>query len=149
MSLFQQSPGSYSLIKSTQDEEAKDERLQRRRPHTLLLVLIICIILLCLAFGFASGVILPFPLRYAHIQSSKVCKSPATRREWRSLSNLEKHDYLNAVQCLRTTNSRLEMNQTLYDDFPWIHTYIGGYCMSLSYSFTMGSFGVALVLYIN
>ncbi|KAM0795551.1 hypothetical protein BDR22DRAFT_883005 [Usnea florida] len=44
------------------------------------------------------------------------------RREWRDLSDTEKGDYIQAVQCLRSSPSRLGLNQTLYDDFPYVHS---------------------------
>lgn len=40
----------------------------------------------------------------------------------------EKHQYLNAVQCLKEIPSRIGEAQSLYDDFPWIHYRIGDYC---------------------
>ncbi|KAL9077910.1 MAG: hypothetical protein Q9157_003177 [Trypethelium eluteriae] len=54
-------------------------------------------------------------------QASWVCQQPSTRREWRTLSEPEKNDYINAVQCLATKPSKLRNNGTLYDDFPWVH----------------------------
>lgn len=50
------------------------------------------------------------------------CENPVVRHEWRSLSKKEKGAYLQAVLCLRTIPSRLGLNQTLYDDFPYLHT---------------------------
>ena len=138
---FQKSSANYALIDLKIDLN-QDEWLPARRPKTLMIV---CVIIISLALGFTSNVILPLPLQHAHVQPSKVCTNPTTRREWRSLSRVEKHDYLDAVQCLRKTNSRLGMNQTLYDDFPWIHTQIGGYCMPFSYPLTMMSSFVVLI----
>lgn len=62
------------------------------------------------------------------VKSALACGNPSTRREWRSLSTTEKHNYLEAVECLRETPSRLGLNQSLYDDFPWVHSRIGEYC---------------------
>ena len=56
------------------------------------------------------------------------CAHPSIRREWRSLNQTEQLQYIAAVQCLRDQPSQLGMNQTLYDDFPWIHSRIGNYC---------------------
>lgn len=56
------------------------------------------------------------------------CAQPTTRWEWRSLSKPEKKQYIKAVQCLKAHPSRLGLNHTLYDDFPWVHYKIGGYC---------------------
>jgi len=58
---------------------------------------------------------------------STACISPSTRREWRSLSRLEKIHYIDAVQCLRKRTSLLGLNQSLYDDFPYVHENIGNY----------------------
>ena len=59
---------------------------------------------------------------------SSACKKPAFRREWRSLSTSQKHNYLLAVQCLKQKPSRLGLNQSLYDDFPYVHYRVGGSC---------------------
>jgi magnesium-transporting ATPase (P-type) len=56
------------------------------------------------------------------------CSKPNTRREWRNLSSIEKTGYIEAIQCLKTRPSGLGLNQTLYDDFPWTHCRVGGYC---------------------
>lgn len=126
---FQQSLGDYSLVDSDQDEEVVVERLSERGRMPRLLVSILCIALLGLTIGFIGGVLLP-AIRRVDVLSYRACRDPPVRREWRTLSKKEKHDYVDAVQCLRTTPSRLGMNQSLYDDFPWIHTLVGGYCMS-------------------
>lgn len=57
-----------------------------------------------------------------------LCEVPSTRREWRSLGRSEKKDYIGAVQCLRTQPSRVRSEGVLYDDFPFIHNQVGGYC---------------------
>ena len=49
------------------------------------------------------------------------CTTPLIRREWRSLSIAERDAYIDAVFCLRTKPSRLNPNQTLYDDFAYVH----------------------------
>jgi hypothetical protein len=53
-------------------------------------------------------------------QSTK-CTNPSLRREWRTLSSVEKKEYLDAVQCFIDTPSMMGMNGTLYDDFSWTH----------------------------
>ena len=55
---------------------------------------------------------------------SWVCQQPTTRREWRTLSEPEKLDYVTAVKCLATKPSKLRNNGTLYDDFPWVHKHL-------------------------
>ena len=78
----------------------------------------------CLAFGFALGLLIRQTSRTS-ASPRPSCENPAIRHEWRSLSKREKGAYLQAVQCLRTTPSRLGLNQTLYDDFPYLHTRTG------------------------
>ena len=68
----------------------------------------------------------PFELQVHVLQ----CKDPTIRREWRSLARSEKTEYIKAVNCLRALPSRLGFNQTLYDDFPLIHSQNGNYCES-------------------
>ena len=55
------------------------------------------------------------------IQSLGFCQDAPTRREWRTLSVPEQHDYVRAVRCLATKPSKLGNEGTLYDDFPWVH----------------------------
>ncbi|KAJ4288910.1 hypothetical protein N0V90_011251 [Kalmusia sp. IMI 367209] len=55
------------------------------------------------------------------------CTSPSFRREWRSLSQTEQLAYLDAVKCLISLPSITGLNQTLYDDFPYIHSRVGNY----------------------
>lgn len=57
---------------------------------------------------------------------STACDQPAFRREWRSLSVSERLNYIDSVQCLRTRPSRLGLNQSLYDDFPYVHNQENG-----------------------
>ena len=64
-------------------------------------------------------------------QNSK-CSNPTIRKEWRSLSQAEKAGYIAGVKCLTTKQSKLSLvdGDTLYNDFPYVHTTIGGYCES-------------------
>lgn len=77
----------------------------------------------------ASVVILAllFFLRHTIPSSVSQCQQPTIRREWRTLDPTEQHAYLDAVNCLRAHPSRLGLNHTLYDDFPWVHSQIGEY----------------------
>jgi tyrosinase len=61
------------------------------------------------------------------MSKSNACKEGAIRKEWRALTTPEKHEYLAAVQCLKTQPSRLGLNHTLYDDFPFVHSHVGEY----------------------
>ncbi|KAI0014687.1 hypothetical protein F4780DRAFT_767260 [Xylariomycetidae sp. FL0641] len=49
------------------------------------------------------------------------CTDPAIRKEWRALTDDNKAEYISAVQCLATKPSKLGLDSTLYDDFPYIH----------------------------
>ena len=40
----------------------------------------------------------------------------------------ERHDYLNAVQCLAHTPSKLNDSLTRFDDFPHVHDTVGSIC---------------------
>ncbi|MCJ1310855.1 hypothetical protein MMC25_004523 [Agyrium rufum] len=101
--------------------EEQTQIQKRRRKYTLSIV---CISIACIIIGFAS---IYFLNRTAHepVVSIARCKNPAVRHEWRSLSTEEKGAYVRAVQCLRTVPSRLGLNQTLYDDFPYFHARTG------------------------
>lgn len=90
---------------------------------------------LCLILGFVGGQFiqdngLVSKLRTNSQIQPTSCRSITTRKEWRSLSTAEKEDYVTAVQCLTTKQSKLsiEKGDTLYNDFPYLHTTIGGYC---------------------
>jgi hypothetical protein len=67
-------------------------------------------------------------LRYNFLGVSKQCSSPHVRREWRKLSRHEQLAYLDAVQCTRSLPAVTGLNQTLYDDFPYVHGRVGNYC---------------------
>lgn len=56
------------------------------------------------------------------------CKNPSTRREWRTLSRRQKIEYKQAVQCLTSTESIFGLNQSVHDDFTWVHSHVGNYC---------------------
>ena len=53
------------------------------------------------------------------------CQKIAYRREWRSLSNKQKLAYIDAIQCLRSKPSRMGLQHSLYDDFPYVHNRVG------------------------
>ncbi|KAI1071786.1 hypothetical protein LB507_005468 [Fusarium sp. FIESC RH6] len=53
---------------------------------------------------------------------SKTCKNAPKRLEWRQMDESTRKQYTDAVQCLPTRPSRIGLNTTLYDDFPYIHS---------------------------
>ena len=117
--------GSYSEIPD--DESSLSPPRPRSRQRRWIFNSILSTI--CLATGFALCLLIYQPFqRHTPDQKHTTCTSPATRLEWRSLSRDQKQNYLQAVQCLKTKPSRIFGNQTLYDDFPYIHIQIGDYC---------------------
>ena len=114
--------------------DENNEFCERNRPQKKLRLLSISFIaILCLSLGFTCGILLKLP-RFsspAHITTAEnraQCRNAPVRREWRSLSRTEKESYIDSVQCLRETPSMLRLNQTLYDDFPWVHSRVGELC---------------------
>ena len=100
------------------------------RSKVLRLSLVFWTALLCIVLGFSGGFLVKQKIEIYDTQSltSTACTDPVIRREWRSLSDVEKSDYIAAVQCLRDLPSRLGLNQTLYDDFPYVHSRDGEAC---------------------
>ncbi|KAM0812088.1 hypothetical protein AB5N19_14405 [Seiridium cardinale] len=59
--------------------------------------------------------------------SAESCIQPAERREWRTLLDSERENYVAAVKCLTTKPSKLGLATSLYEDFPWIHARLNLY----------------------
>ncbi|TGO50400.1 hypothetical protein BCON_0184g00050 [Botryotinia convoluta] len=119
---FRQS--QYSPVLSDIESEEKNERaLQGRQLQPPKRLCAVVLGALVLGIAFFSGVIFENHfLRHQALdpyQNRERCSSSSTRREWRSFSAAEKANYLDAVQCLRETPSRLHSDYSLYDDFPW------------------------------
>lgn len=91
---------------------------KKHRKHSFIVV---GIAVACLALGFVVGLMIRHSFRMS-VSSLISCENPVVRHEWRTLSKKEKGAYLQAVLCLRTIPSRLGLNQTLYDDFSYLHT---------------------------
>lgn len=49
------------------------------------------------------------------------CVNPALRQEWSNATSAQRTSYLKAVLCLNTKPSRIGLNSSLYNDFPWVH----------------------------
>ena len=125
-------PSKLSLEESTllcsddYDKRCGQESNKReRRPH--LVIEILLIVLLFFIISLASGAIFII-LEHEGTQARITCGNPPNRQEWRNLSEEQKQNYLDAVLCLKETPSRLKMDQSLYDDFPWVHALVGEYC---------------------
>lgn len=127
------SPPSSPSISDGDEQDSVKPNFQNpeRRSRKLLLSLSLCtLIFTCLVLGFTSGTYLSAiqkPSIHGAVKLSNTCKHPVLRREWRSLSRAEKRDYIQSVKCLRTLPSQLQLNQTLYDDFSWVHMHLGEY----------------------
>ena len=108
------------------------QRPSRRKSPSNFVCLFIALLVSCFALG-----ILSWRTSYRAIPRLPSCKNTTVRHEWRSLSRSEQHGYLQAVQCLRNVPSRLGLNQTLYDDFSYVHTRTGddGKWCSMPYSY--------------
>lgn len=103
---------------------------RNRNPCSLLSIFLCTLLFTFLLVGLTAGIYIRAsndPGNYALRKSSTTCRKPELRREWRSLNRAEKIDYIQSVKCLKTLPSRLQLNQTLYDDFPWIHKHFGEY----------------------
>ena len=124
--------GSENGFESDKIEEGQSSDPYSRRYCTA--VAYFSIVTITLATGFIAGffmerrgmVYLTEAISSTH-SSHTLCHNPDTRREWRSLSLDQKHEYLEAVQCLRHIPSALNPNMSLYDDFPYLHNTIGDY----------------------
>lgn len=125
--LSNHSDGYAPLVSSDSgDEDNVKEQMSTKyqKTHRRHAFAVICVAVICLATGFAIGELLRQNPRPS-IGPQKSCQNPIVRHEWRSLSMQEKSSYLQAVRCLRTVPSRLGLNTTLYDDFPYFHTRTG------------------------
>ncbi|KAF4633193.1 hypothetical protein G7Y89_g4922 [Cudoniella acicularis] len=52
------------------------------------------------------------------------CENPVLRKEWNSVSQSERDEYIKAAQCLPTKPSKIGLSTTLYDDFSYIHALV-------------------------
>ena len=116
------------------DEKDVDNRKHitngETRSQVLRLSPVLWTVLLCIVLGFSGGFLVKQKIDTydTTILTSTACTDPVIRREWRNLSEAEKSDYIAAIQCLRNSPSRLGLNQTLYDDFPYVHSRNGEAC---------------------
>ena len=114
------------------DNDKVDEHPQHlvndaRRSKILHLSRALCVAVLCIVLGFGGSIFVKQKVNSKSLAST-ACTNPVIRQEWRDLSDAEKRDYIEAVQCLRDSPSRLALNQTLYDDFPYVHSRNGEAC---------------------
>jgi hypothetical protein len=140
---FKSKESSYLRVESSESgselESDKERNLQQRNVSLWTYLATVGLIgILCLIVGFACGEFIQDNGLLARLRATSKnpsqCLDPVTRKEWRSLSTDEKQDYISAVQCLTTKQSKLSKGEgdTLYNDFPYVHTTIGGYCEHMS-----------------
>jgi hypothetical protein len=127
-------PASNSDGKLGSEDDIESRSRRPERPVWSHPISICLISLLCLAVGFIGGKKIQDNGLIAQLTAPRVseCKNPTTRKEWRSLSGDEKSEYIAAVRCLLTKPSKMRMEGVLYDDFPYVHSRIGGYCKHCS-----------------
>lgn len=120
------------------DLHKPSKRSSSTRSRIFGFICVFLAILVCLTTMFTYGLFRQNKLIFAifgdYSDPSSRCINPPARQEWRSLSQSEKNNYISAVLCLKTKPSRVRSGGTLYDDFPFQHKLIGGYCKSCSVS---------------
>ena len=116
----------YTLQEDEEDLEGQERGPDQRRRMLGFISLFFCVVFI---IGVFTGHLVP-PLSHAASEGAR-CPNPAFRMEWRNLSTTQQDAYISAVSCLRDLPSRLGLNQSLYDDFPYVHFRVGGYCASL------------------
>ena len=128
LSVGDMKPRSHVYVQIADEEHGEANPRQHTRSsfpnyYRLLLVLLSTALTIC---GYAHWMLSSSDTSAAR---SSACEKSSTRKEWRVLTISQKDEYLAAVQCLKTQPSKLGLNHTLYDDFPWIHSRIGEYGM--------------------
>ncbi len=108
---------------ASEDLEDKEKATWQRATRRVVTSSFIAVMAICL--GVAVVVLAVSCCTRTTSTSARPCESLAVRLEWRDLNREEKREYLRAVSCLRERPSRLGLNQTLYDDFPYFHTRTG------------------------
>ena len=112
------------------------QRLLRRREVSVLClpvfgILLLFLILLLYTVSVTDHMTIHRPLG-SIVAQAVPCQEPTIRQEWRDLSASERSSYVAAVQCLRERPSIVGLDQSLYDDFPWVHSRVGNSCMLVS-----------------
>jgi hypothetical protein len=118
----------HPIPQGTQDADKSESQELYRSYHRAWFPLIALVVITSsLLSALVTREILTINRPTEHRRPSSTCARPAVRREWRSLSTAEKRDYIQAVQCLTATPSRLGLNQSMYHDFPFVHYTTGEY----------------------
>lgn len=112
----------------TEEEEEEEPFLEekhlylkgKKRPVGRYIAAILILVCLVIA-GFGTAIFESYSTRDL-TPSSSSCESLGWRREWRTLSNHEKEEYISAVQLLMKLPSKIGFdNESIYDDFQFIH----------------------------
>jgi tyrosinase len=93
----------------------------------MVLLSILSSLAIVLMIATISGSFQIYPKAQAALSPSS-CIDPPTRREWRALLPEERGDYIKAVKCLHNTLSTLTGRGSLYDDFVFVHMWVGQEC---------------------
>ena len=130
---YSQSTAAYAPVADLEfDDDKADGNPQPAvnntgRSRVLGLSLALCLAVWCIVLGFVCGILVRQNIDSKSLAPA-ACTNTVMRREWRDLSDVEKSEYIEAVQCLRSSPSKLGLNQTLYDDFPYVHSRNGEAC---------------------
>jgi hypothetical protein len=89
--------------------DAREQKSSRVRTWIRYIFLATLVVLCCLAILTLASV-------FAGSLKIRSCSSPRLRLEWRSLVSKEKHDYIQATQCLQNTLSSCTFTCPLDDD---------------------------------
>jgi hypothetical protein len=118
-------PSRSIAYKKVADEEDGNTNLQQQpsafRACRIIIVFLLFSLSIC---AYTHWILTPTSRKHGE---PRPCNEVSTRREWRTLTMRQKHEYVSAVQCLKTQPSKLGLNHTLYDDFPYIHSRVGSY----------------------
>ncbi len=107
------------------DEETSSKSFSGSIRHIWSLPKLLIIFLLTTAA--ITSLVTPSILLRSSIPDETVCRERAIRREWRTLKDSERIEYLRAVKCLHDLPSRLNKEGILSDDFPWVHFHVGNF----------------------
>jgi len=123
--------GTYALVLDCEQNLEKDQIINKH-PSTSRnsvrafapLACILCLLSITIILAFVFNLVPKYEIPVKPIMSSS-CIKPSTRREWRTLHDWEKKDYIEAVQCLASSPSVLTDEGSNYDDFDLTHEIIG------------------------
>jgi tyrosinase len=124
----------YQPLSNSADADEKtlnllwQEEAGETRPSYSRRLILIILFSLIVAASLLYTVLFSTNSIHQHLSPSPLCPTIAVRKEWRDLSREEQRNYIQAVQCLGSKPSRVGLEQSLYDDFPYIHSQVGNSC---------------------